>query len=107
MKKTKLSFMSIVLLFTFSSCELETIDDGCEYCELNYEIVSTSSLTLTELNEIAVESLQPDYDHYFAVTHELPGQYCNSELTDIENEQNYEDIDEDGTTDIQTFYVCQ
>ena len=41
--------MSIVLLFTFASCELETINDGCKNCELNYEIMSTSSLTLLNL----------------------------------------------------------
>ena len=63
MKKTKLSFISIVLLFTFTACELETID-GCEYCELNYEIMSTSSLTLTELNELAVEIDLLDIDNY-------------------------------------------
>ena len=107
MKKTKLSFISIVLLFTFASCELETINYGCKNCELNYEIMSTSSLTLTDLNELAVESLQPDYDHYFAVTHESPGQYCDSSLTNIENEENFEDLDQDVTTDIRTFWVCQ
>ena len=106
MKTTKLFFMSIVVLFTLASCELETIN-GCEYCELNYEIMNTSSLTLTELNELAVESLQPDYDHYFAVTHESPGQYCDSSLTNIENEENFEDLDQDGTTDILTFWLCQ
>tara|TARA_B100000579_G_C22557252_1_gene722632 strand:+ start:445 stop:765 length:321 start_codon:yes stop_codon:yes gene_type:complete len=106
MKKTQLSFILIILLFMFSSCELETID-GCNYCEINYEIMNTSSLTLNDLNELAVESLQPDYDHYFAVTHESPGQYCDSSLTNIQNEQNYEDLDQDGTIDIQTFWVCQ
>ena len=107
MKKKKLSFMSIVLLLTFFSCELTTINNGCKNCELNYEIMSTSSLTLTDLNELAVESLQPDYDHYFAVTHESPDQYCDSSLTNIENEENFEDLDQDGTTDILTFWICQ
>ena len=106
MKKTKLSFMSIVLLVIFTSCELETID-GCKNCEMNYEITNNSSLSLTELDEIGVESGWSDYDEYFAVTHESPGQYCDSSLTAIENEQNYEDLDDDGTTDIQTFWVCQ
>ena len=38
----------------FSSCEIETID-GCKYCEINYEIMNTSSLTLNDLNELAIE----------------------------------------------------
>ena len=90
-----------------TSCELETINDGCKNCELNYEITSISSLTLTDLNELAVESLQPDYDHYFAVTHASPGQYCDSSLTNIENEEDTEDLDSEGTADIRTFCLCQ
>ena len=99
-------FLTLIIGFIFSSCELETID-GCKYCELNYEIMSTSSLTLTDLNELAVESLQPDYDHYFAVTHESPGEYCDSSLNIIESEEGIEDLDNNGTNDIFTFWICQ
>ena len=55
--------------------------------------MSTSSLTLTDLNELAVESLQPDYDHYFAVTHESPGQYCDYANIEINEEFDWESTD--------------
>ena len=104
MKKTKLSFISIVLLFTFTSCETEM----CKNCELNYEITNNSSLSLTELDELAVESGWSDYDEYFSVTHASPTQYCDSSLTNIENEEEEEeDLDGEGTADIRTFWLCQ
>ena len=104
--KTKLLLLAIVSAFAFTSCEIETIDN-CQSCELTYDILNTSSLSSTELDELAVESGWANYDEYFAVTHESPGQYCDSSLTAIENEQNYEDLDQNGTTDILTFWVCQ
>ena len=103
MKKTKLSFILIVLLFTFTSCETEM----CKNCELNYEITNNSSLSLTELDELAVESGWSDYDEYFSVTHDSPTQYCDSSLTNIENKEDTEDLDGEGTADIRTFWLCQ
>lgn len=88
------------------SCETD-IFQKCKYCEMDYEIMTTSSLSLSDLNELAVESFQPDYDHYFAVTHESPSQYCDSSLTHIENKEIMEDLDDDGKNDILTFWTCQ
>ena len=48
-----------------------------------------------------------NYDDYFAATHESPDEYCDSSLTAIENEENYEDLDGEGTADIRTFWLCQ
>ena len=89
----------------FTSCEKGGF--MCKNCEMNYEITNNSSISLTELDELAVESGWSDYDEYFSVTHDYPTQYCDSSLTNIENEQNTEDLDGEGTADIRTFWLCQ
>ena len=100
--KTKLILLTVSIGFIFTSCET----DICKSCEMNYEITNNSSLSLTELDELAVESGWSDYDEYFSVTHDSPTQFCDSSLTNIQNEQNTEDLDEDGITDIRTFWIC-
>ena len=100
--KTKLFLLTISLGFIFTSCET----DMCKSCEMSFEVTNNSSLSITELNEIGVDVGYSDYDEYFAVTHESPGQYCDSSLINIENEESTEDLDGDGTADIRTFWLC-
>ena len=104
--KTKLFMITVVAAFTFTSCEIETIDN-CQSCELTYDILNTSSLSSTELDELAVESGWANYDEYFAITHDLPGTYCDSALTDIISITNTEDLDDDGADDLKTYWNCQ
>ena len=104
--KTKLLLIAIVSAFAFTSCEIETIDN-CQSCELTYDILNTSSLSSTELDELSVESGWANYDEYFAITHDLPGTYCDSALTDIIAITNTEDLDDDGADDLKTYWNCQ
>ena len=106
MSKTKLLLLAVVSAFAFTSCEIETIDN-CQSCELTYDILNTSSLSSTELDELAVESGWANYDEYFAVTHDLPETYCDSALTDIIAITNTEDLDDDGSDDLKTYWNCQ
>ena len=105
----KILYFKLIVLaiaaFIFTSCETDS--SMCKNCEMNYEITNNSSLSLTELDELAVESGWSDYDEYFSVTHASPTQYCDSSLTNIENEENTEDLDGEGTADIRTFWLCQ
>jgi len=119
MKKLLYLFLSLPLIF--SSCKKEqgctasnysavaSIDDGscCKDCTMAYETIN--GFDSAELDAIANDYGYADFGAFY--TEEMDGwesgEFCGEDLKDAEDEEELEDVDENGTTDLRVYWDCQ
>jgi hypothetical protein len=93
--------------------DVASIDDGscCKDCTLAYEIIN--GFDPAELDAIANSYGYADFGTFY-IEEMLDGgdewesgEFCAEDLTDAEDEEELEDVDENGTMDFRVYWDCQ
>ena len=102
--KTKLLLIALVAGFTFTSCE------KCKDCTIAYETIN--GFDISELDADAVTLGHADFgsfymDEIFDGWYDEPGESCGEDLKEMEDEEELEDLDENGTMDFRVYWDCK